>query len=118
MRRTRPASGRRAGLTGLQVKVWFVDRKGRAFFGEGIARLLEAIETYKSISLASKQIGMSYRYALHRISTAEERCGIDLVERFRGGGAKGGSRLTEQARNLLRKYNTAREMLRDLAESM
>jgi lysophospholipase L1-like esterase len=47
---------------------------------------------------------MSYRYALHRISIAEERSGKKLVDRFRGGKGKGGAHLTQQGRLLLDKY--------------
>lgn len=74
----------------LRIRLWFENSKGEAFFGEGIAGLLQAIEKRKSISRACKEIGMSYRYALHRFEIAEKRSGMTLVRRFRGGGGKGG----------------------------
>jgi molybdate transport repressor ModE-like protein len=40
---------------------------------------------------AAKHLGMSYRYALHRITLAEERLGQPLVTRVRGGAKGGGS---------------------------
>jgi molybdate transport system regulatory protein len=104
--------------TNLIIRLWFENSKGEAFFGEGIANLLQAIERQKSISLACKDIGMSYRYALHRISMAEERSGMTLVRRFRGGAPKGGAELTEQCRFLLQRYFDAKLLLQDFAKSM
>jgi molybdate transport system regulatory protein len=102
----------------LRMRLWFENSKGEAFFGEGIAILLQAIEKHQSVSLACKDIGMSYRYALHRISIAEERSGMTLVRRFRGGAPKGGAELTEECRFLLQRYFEARRLLQNFARSM
>jgi molybdate transport repressor ModE-like protein len=61
---------------------------------------------------------MSYRYALHKISIAEERSGRRLVDRFRGGRTKGGAQLTQQGRLFLERYVDVERMLRELARSM
>ena len=87
-----------------EVKLWFVDEKGEAVFGGGLATLLEAVEKYGSISAASDYLGMSYRYALHRISLVEKRLGYKLVRRHRGGAAGGSSELTAKGKELLVKY--------------
>lgn len=105
-------------LANLRFRLWFENSRGEAFFGEGIAGLLQAIDRQKSISLACKDIGMSYRYALHRISIAEKRSGIKLVLRVRGGTPKGGSELTEQCRFLLQRYLEAKRLLQGFAKSM
>jgi molybdate transport system regulatory protein len=102
----------------LRVRLWFENSKGEPFFGEGIATLLKAIDEQKSISLACREIGMSYRYALHRISVAEKRSGVALVRRFRGGAPKGGAELTEQCRFLLQRYSDAKRLLQGSAKSM
>jgi molybdate transport repressor ModE-like protein len=104
--------------TNLRIRLWFENSKGDAFFGEGIANLLEAIDQHKSISVACQAIGMSYRYALHRISIAEKRSGTKLVLRFRGGTPKGGAELTEQCRFLLQRYLEAKRLLQNFAKSM
>jgi molybdate transport system regulatory protein len=104
--------------TNLRVRLWFENSRGEAFFGEGISNLLQAIERQKSISLACKDIGMSYRYALHRIAIAEKRSGLTLLRRFRGGAPKGGAELTEECRFLLNKYIEAKRLLQDFAKSM
>jgi molybdate transport system regulatory protein len=102
----------------IRMRLWFENSKGEAFFGEGIVDLLLAVERKKSISLASKDIGMSYRYALHRISIAEERSGRKLVLRFRGGAPKGGAELTEECHFLLKRYSDAKRLLQNFATSM
>lgn len=104
--------------TSIKVRFWFENSKGEAFFGEGMTELLQAIQRHKSISLACKDVGMSYRYALHRISVAEERVGIRLVDRFRGGGPKGGAELTEQGRFFLKKYLDVKRLLGQFVSSM
>jgi molybdate transport system regulatory protein len=109
---------RRPVASKVRVKFWFEDAGGKAFFGRGMVDLLRAIDKYKSIALACERIGMSYRYALHRISIAEERSGRRLVDRFRGGRAKGGAQLTQQGRLLLGRYLDAERILDKLAESI
>jgi molybdate transport system regulatory protein len=68
-----------------------VNEKNEAVFGDGLARLLEQIIKHHSVLEAAKELGMSYRYALHRITLAEERLGQSLVTRTRGGAKGGGS---------------------------
>jgi len=109
---------RRSVASNVRVKFWFENGQGKSFFGKGTADLFQAIEKYKSIALACKRIGMSYRYALHKISIAEERSGRRLVDRFRGGRTKGGAQLTQQGRLFLERYVDVERMLRELARSM
>jgi molybdate transport system regulatory protein len=68
-----------------------VNKKDEAVFGDGLARLLEEIDEHHSVLAAAKNLRMSYRYALHRITLAEERLGESLVTRVRGGAKGGGS---------------------------
>jgi len=102
----------------MRIRLWFENSKGEAFFGEGIASLLQAIQRNKSIALACKEIGMSYRYALHRIAMAEERSGMKLVQTFRGGTPRGGAELTDQCRILLQRYSEAKRLTQDFAKSV
>ena len=74
-----------------RFKLWMVNDKNEAVFGDGLARLLEEIEKHHSVLEAAKHLGMSYRYALHRITLAEGRLGESLVTRVRGGAKGGGS---------------------------
>jgi molybdate transport system regulatory protein len=74
-----------------RFKLWMVNDKNEAVFGDGLVRLLEEIDQQHSILEAAKKLGMSYRYALHRITLAEKRLGQSLVIRTRGGAKGGGS---------------------------
>jgi molybdate transport system regulatory protein len=74
-----------------QFKLWMINEKNEAVFGDGLARLLEEINRQHSVLEAAKNLGMSYRYALHRITLAEERLDQSLVNRVRGGAKGGGS---------------------------
>jgi len=87
-----------------KVKLWLVNESNEAVFGEGLARLLEAVEKCGSILKASSDLNMSYRYALHRISLAEKRLGFKIVKRSRGGTLGGYSELTAEGKALLTKY--------------
>ena len=89
-----------------------VNENNEAVFGDGLARLLEEIEKHHSVLEAAKNLGMSYRYALHRISLAEERLGESLVTRVRGGAKGGGSsEVTTFGKNLTQQYRNAQAKL-------
>ncbi|MEM2103774.1 MAG: LysR family transcriptional regulator [Candidatus Bathyarchaeia archaeon] len=87
-----------------KIKLWFINESNEAIFGEGLAKLLEAVEKHGSILEASSNLNMSYRYALHRISLAEKRLGFKLIKRYRGGIAGGSSELTTEGKTLLTEY--------------
>lgn len=84
-------------------KVW-LELDGEPVFGEGRKRLLEAIESYGSITRAASQVGISYRRAWGYLRAMEFRLGARLIETCRGGTHGGGARLTEEARVLMRTY--------------
>jgi molybdate transport system regulatory protein len=106
-------------VTYPKVKLWFVDKNGEAVFGDGLAELLETIDRYHSVLQAAKHLGMSYRYALHRITLAEERLGQLLVTRVRGGAKGGGSsEVTDFGRDLVKRYRNAQVELNKLVERM
>jgi molybdate transport system regulatory protein len=91
-----------------KTKLWIVNEKDEAVFGSGIAELLEEIEKHHSILETAKNLEMSYRYALHRISLAEKRLGQPLVTRVRGGAKGGGSsEVTDFGRDLVVRYRRA-----------
>ena len=78
-------------------------------------RLLEAIEEAGSVAKASTTLGRSRARALSRIETLESAFG-DLVERHRGGSSGGGSRVTENARRLCRRYERLQAALAATAQ--
>jgi molybdate transport system regulatory protein len=89
-----------------------VNEKGESVFGDGLAELLETIDRYHSLLEAAKHLEMSYRYALHRITLAEERLGQLLVMRVRGGAKGGGSsKVTDFGKDLVVRYRKAQARL-------
>lgn len=100
-----------------KVKLWLVNENNEAVLGEGLARLLEAIERYGSIHKASSSLNMSYRYALHRISLAEKRLGFKIVKRSRGGVLGGSSELTDEGKALLMKYEKVEKEVTEFLKS-
>ncbi len=102
-----------------QTKLWMVNEKGESVFGDGIAELIENIDKYHSILEAAKHLNMSYRYALHRITLAEERLGETLVTRVRGGAKGGGSsEVTAYGRDLAKQYRNAQAELKLFLEKL
>jgi len=93
---------------GFEIKLWMVNEKGEAVFGNGLAELLEEIDRQHSVLEAANQLKMSYRYALHRLTLAEERLGKSLVTRVRGGAKGGGSsEVTDFGKDLVKRYRNA-----------
>jgi len=96
-----------------------VNEKNEAIFGDGLAALLEEINKHHSVLDASKQLGMSYRYALHRITLAEKRLGKTLVTRVRGGAKGGGfSEITPFGEDLMLRFRKAQTKLEKTANQL
>lgn len=73
-------------------------------FSRGRWVLLKAIEDHGSINKAAREVGISYRRAWGYLRAMEERLGISLIETQVGGKEGGGTRLTEEARLLMDRY--------------
>ena len=102
-----------------RIKLWMVNEKDEAVFGDGLAKLLEEIEKHHSVLEAAKNLGMSYRYALHRISLSEERLGESLVTRVRGGAKGGGSsEVTAFGKNLTQRYRNSQAKLNENSKKL
>ena len=104
---------------GYAIKLWMVNEKNEAVFGDGLAELLEEIDKCCSMLEAAKNLEMSYRYALHRVTLAEDRLGQLLVTRVRGGAKGGGSSaVTDFGKNLVVRYRHAQAELKIVLEKM
>lgn len=73
-------------------------------FGPGPARLLELVGSLGSLRAAAQHMGMAYTKAMRLVRDAERAFGFSLTERTVGGAHGGGSRLTPEAQDLLRRY--------------
>ncbi len=92
------------------IKLW-LQIEGEAIGGEGRIELLQTIEEEGSLNKAAKILGMSYRHAWGILKKLEKRLNLKLVESEKGGTGGGGSKLTDQGIELIRKYNWMNDTL-------
>jgi len=80
-------------------------------FGDGRARLLEAIDKQGSLRKAAEEFEMSYRNAWGYLRELEKAAGFKFVERAPGGGPQSGMRLTPAGKRFLVRYRKFRNGL-------
>ena len=85
----------------LLSKQWVVDENNNIIIGEGRKEILETIERTGSLNQTAKVMKMSYKGVWSKIKTTEGYLNARIVDTDR----KLGSRLTEEGRELLKKYN-------------
>lgn len=90
------------------TRIIFLDDQEQKFFGEGPFRLLKGVKESGSLRAASMQMGMAYTKALKLVKNAEKALGFQLTERAAGGRDGGGSHLTPQGEEWLKKYEAYR----------
>jgi molybdate transport system regulatory protein len=91
----------------MHHKVW-LDADGGFAVGDGGTDLLRAIEATGSLRAAAARVGWSYRHTLAYLDNAEQALRRTLVERRRGGHARGGAYLNAEGRDFLRRYTRFR----------
>lgn len=89
-------------------RLYFVDDEDEKFFGEGPYRLLKQVEETGSLHSASFALGMAYSKATKLLKTAEKSLGFPLTVRRIGGKSGGGSVLTDEAKDFMRRYEAYR----------
>jgi molybdate transport system regulatory protein len=98
-------------------KVWIVTEGGKILFGEGRLRMLELVEELGSMNKAAAEMGMSFRTMWGKIHATEREMGITLIDTAIGGGRKGGSKLTAEARSLMKKFKALNAQVMKEADS-
>jgi molybdate transport system regulatory protein len=91
------------------TKITFLDENNEKFFGEGPARLLRGVEECGSLRAAAISMNLAYTKALKVIRNAETVLGYPLIYRSIGGKDGGGSRLTENGKEWLQRYEAYRD---------
>ncbi len=99
------------------LRAW-VERDGRVILGKGRLGLLEAIDRWRSISAAARQIGMSYRRAWLLVQGINEAAGEPLVEAATGGRRGGGAALTPRGRAAVAVFRELQEQLHQTATGL
>ena len=102
----------------LGFKIWLeIDQ--RYVFGEGSFKLLQKISELGTLRGATEKLGMSYRYAWGLIKEIENNMQTSLLKTHKGGiSGGGGAILTEEAKELLGKYEMAEKAFLDLSEKL
>jgi molybdate transport system regulatory protein len=90
------------GLT-PRSKLW-LEVDGRIALSEWRVALLEAVEAAGSLAAAAEQIGVPYRTATYKLREIETSLGVRLVATRSGGATGGGSHLTPEAREYIRRW--------------
>jgi len=91
-------------------KAWVEAGAGFAL-GDHDVRFLSAVHEAGSIRAGADRVGWSYRHALAYLGNAERRLGWRLVARMRGGHRRGGTGLTADGRDFVRRYGGFRRRL-------
>lgn len=91
------------------MRVYLYDSEGLRFFGEGPCRLLHGVDELGSLRAAALSMGMAYTKAIALLRHAETALGFPLTRKTIGGRGGGGSMLTPEAREFLRKYEQYRD---------
>lgn len=86
------------------TKIIFFDENNEKFFGEGPYRLLHTVEETGSLRSAAASMGLAYTKALRMIRNAEKALGFPLTWRSTGGKSGGGSTLTPEGKEWMKKY--------------
>ncbi|HHY78142.1 MAG TPA: LysR family transcriptional regulator [Clostridiales bacterium] len=84
--------------------LWIKSDDGNKVFGQGPYRLLILVDRLGSLNKAASEMGMAYSKALNILKNAERELNVKLLEREIGGAKGGGSKLTQEARRLIEKY--------------
>ena len=85
-------------------------------FGPGPMRLLEGVKKTGSLQKAAAEMGMAYSKAWKLIRDLEGEWGFSLLIRQTGGSKGGGSSLTEEAEELLFRYEAMLSEVTQAAE--
>lgn len=91
------------------TRILFLDDQDQKFFGEGPCRLLHGVQETGSLRGAAMQMGMSYTKALKLLKNAEHALGCQLTTRATGGKDGGGSSLTPDGEEWLKRYEAYRD---------
>ena len=104
-----------SGPARVRSKVW-VERGQQVVLSEWRVELLEAVRRTGSPARAAESLGGPYRTAWDRIKETEDRLGRRLLEAESGGADGGGSRLTDEARDLVRRFRRVTAGVAELVE--
>lgn len=92
----------------LKLKVTICTDDWERLFGEGPYQLLSGVQELGSLRASAQRMGMAYTKAFHMVKHVEAALHMPLTQRTIGGRGGGGSTLTPQGQELLRRYEAYR----------
>lgn len=97
----------------VQVRI---DTETGRLYGPGTQELLEGIRRCGSVHQACEDMEMSYSKGRKILRNLEQRLGVTIVSRTRGGSGGGSARLTETGEYLLERFAAYERSVRYYAE--
>ncbi len=85
---------------------FWLEKDGKPVMGKGGYEILKAVDKFKSLSKASRELRMSYRFVWDYIRRMERILGEKVVESERGGAEGGKTELTTLGKELLKIYES------------
>lgn len=90
----------------LHVSSEFQIWKESSFYSPSVHHLLQLTEELGSLAEACRYVGISYSKGRKIVHTIEEQLGSPIIESQQGGKGGGFSRLTEEANDIMQRYET------------
>jgi molybdate transport system regulatory protein len=94
-------------------KVW-ADVDGKVALSDWRVDLLEKVDACGSLAEAARQLDVPYRTAWAKLREMETALGVEVLVSHSGGVSRGGMRLTDRARDAIRRYRCVTDGLEDL----
>lgn len=95
-----------------KFNLW-IEHNGVVVLSEWRVKLLEAIDQTGSISRAAEKMKVTYHRAWEKLHEMEEGLGYKLINAQVGGAGGGGAELTEQGRDLMKRFRAFEQGLHD-----
>jgi molybdate transport repressor ModE-like protein len=92
--------------------------KEKPFFDSKIAMLLMLVDETKSVRAAGQRMQLSYSSCWNIIRTLESQLNYSLIERSQGGAGGSTSVLTDQGKELLKRYQAYEQSLKERANEL
>ena len=99
----------------VRSKIW-VELGGKVALSDWRVELLRAVETTGSLAGAAEQMGVPYRTAWHKLKEIETQLGVRLLKTERGGASGGGSRLTDEGRAVIERFERVLQGVQGLVQ--
>lgn len=96
----------------FNFKLWIETDEGKPILGKGGLELLKAIQKTGSLTNASKETGMSYKFAWEYVKRIDSS--INGVNMRKGGRNAGGSAITHEMEELMKIYEEVEKEIQDV----